>query len=207
MISPVNPLPVPPTELNLDSAKSKSNLNRRIEMPLSVKDDSVEPTFLSIVKKEPDDTLDCKDNIVDDNLNLNLSVQPLVNCSQSNLTAKEMSKEEEMLLLISNPKSPFMYKNIYMKCLKAAVRQLNIKTENEELEAESLFNSTLGNGKSTKIWLKFFFFINICLHSVLVISNMHESPDSDISFSGENVLVKSPVRNTPDDTLSSSNLL
>lgn len=199
MTSPVDSLPLipePPIEPNIDSAQSKLNLNSKTEVLLSEKDSSVKPVFLSIVKEEPDDTLDCKDNIIDDNLNLNMSIQPLVNDDQSDLTVKEITNDEEMLHLISNSKSPFSYKDIYFKCVNAT-----IKRENEKLEAENLLNSKIRNGILNMVFT--FILINIFFHFVLVISNTkHESPDRDISFRDEHLLGKSPRRNIPDGAMS-----
>lgn len=208
MTSPINSLPLisePPTEPDLDSAQSKLNLNSKIEVP-SEKNTSVEPTFLSIVKEEPDDVLDCKDNIVDDQLNLNMSVQPLMNDSQSDLAVKEMSYSEKMLHLISNSKSPLLDKEIYFKLVDVADKNLNVIRENEKLEAESLLNSKIRISILNKVY-NFLFFINIFFNFVLVLKNtMHESPNCNISFSDENLLGKSSERNIPDGAMSLSTL-
>lgn len=160
MTSPVNSLSLtsePPTEPNVDSTQSKLNLNSKIKV-LCKKDASVELPLSSIVKEEPDDTLDCKDNIVDDHLNFNMSVQPLVNDSQSDSAVKEISYEEKMLRLISNSKSPLLDKDIYFKFVDTAVKNLNIKRENEKLEAESLLNSKIRNSLFNMVHNFFFFF-------------------------------------------------
>lgn len=106
---------------------------------------NVEPAFLSIVKPESDDVLDNVDDIMDDD-NLNLPVPPGVNDNQSDLDEEKVSNEEETLPPLSNPPSPFLSKDIYIKCYEAAAEQLKITREKEKLEAKSFLNNTIRNG-------------------------------------------------------------
>lgn len=156
--SPVAPplpsTPVPPSTPKVDTeAQSKLDLDTRIEMLLSgmSQGTSVEPAFLSIVKKEPEDVPDCVDDIMDDDLNLNLPVPPEDNDNQSDMDEEKVSNDEEMLSPLSNPPSPFLSKEIYIKCFEAAAEQLKITREKEKLEAKSFLNNSIRNGKLIKI--------------------------------------------------------
>lgn len=119
---------------------------------------NVEPAFLSIVKPEVDDVLDSVDDIMDDDLNLNLPVPPGVNDNQSDLDEEKVSNEEEMLPPLSNPPSPFLSKDIYIKCYEAAAEQSKITREKEKLEAKSFLNNTIRNGKL--LYYLYFFALN-----------------------------------------------
>lgn len=106
---------------------------------------SVEPAFLSIVKKDPDISETIEDTI-DDDLSLNLPPPPGINDNHSDLDEEKNSNEEETLPPLSNPPSPFLSKDIYLKCFETAVEQLKITREKEKLEAKSFLNKSIRNG-------------------------------------------------------------
>lgn len=107
---------------------------------------SVEPAFLSIVKKEPDDGSEVIEDI-DDDPTINLPPPPGVNDTQSDLDEEKINNEDEILPPLSNPPSPFLSNDIYIKCFKAAAEQLKITREKEKLEAKNFLNNTIRNGK------------------------------------------------------------
>lgn len=102
---------------------------------------SVEPAFLSIVKKDSDDVPDTIEND-DDNINL----PPGVNDNQSDLDEEKVSNDDDILPLLSNPPSPFLSNEIYIKCFETAVEQLKITREKEKLEAKNFLNNKIRNG-------------------------------------------------------------
>lgn len=105
---------------------------------------SVEPAFLSIVKKDPDEVSDIVEDTIDEDLNL--PPPPGDNENQSDLDEEKVSNDEETLPPLSNPPSPFLSKDVYIKCFENAVEQLKITREKEKLEAKSFLNSTIRNG-------------------------------------------------------------
>lgn len=107
--------------------------------------------FLSIVKTESDDVPDALEDAIDDDFNLNLPPPPGVNDNQSDLDEEKISNEEEILSPLSNPPSPFLSNDIYIKCFEAAAEQLKITREREKLEAKSFLNNTIRNGEITEI--------------------------------------------------------
>lgn len=180
-------------------------MDKRIEVLLSEKDARVEPAFLSFVKKEPHDIPNIEDNIVNDNLNLDLSVHPVANNSQSGLVEKDVRNEEKMLISLSNPQTSSLTEDIYIKCFNTAVERLNITEEKEKLEAKRLLNSTIRNSKLIKIWLIIIFKLIFCF--VLVINiTVQKSSECNVNFSDENLSKTSLGENTPDDIISLSSL-
>jgi len=112
---------------------------------------SVEPAFLSIVKKDPDDvSFNIVEDAIDDDISLNLPPPPGDNGNQSDLDEEKVSNDEETLPPLSNPPSPFLSKDIYIKFFKTAAEQLQINREKEKLEAKSFLNNTIKNGSIIK---------------------------------------------------------
>jgi len=146
---PSTPAPVPPPKLDSE-AQSKLDLDTRIEMLLSgmsSQGSSVEPAFLSIVKKDSDDIPDIVEDNIDDDLNINLPLPPGIIDNQSDLDEEKVNNEEEILPPLSNPPSPFLSNDIYIKCFEKAAIQLKMAREKEKLEAKSFLNNTIRNGK------------------------------------------------------------
>ncbi|XP_016656349.1 histone-lysine N-methyltransferase SETD1B-A [Acyrthosiphon pisum] len=185
------PVPAPAPTSKLDSeAQSKLDLDTRIEMMLSGMSSqgaSVEPAFLSIVKKEPDDvSFNIVEDTIDDDISLNLPPPPGDNDNQSDLDEEKVSNDDETLPPLSNPPSPFLSKEVYIKCFENAAEQLKITREKEKLEAKSFLNNTIRN---------------------VINKNMHDSLHSDISSSDDEFMLGlSPKGNTPDDAMSLSSL-
>ncbi|XP_060864602.1 histone-lysine N-methyltransferase SETD1B-A-like isoform X1 [Metopolophium dirhodum] len=182
------PAPAPASKLDSE-AQSKLDLDTRIEMLLSGMSSqgaSVEPAFLSIVKKDTDDVSDIVEDTIDDDVSLNLPPPPGDNDNQSDLDEEKISNDEETLPPLSNPPSPFLSKDVYIKCFETAAEQLKITREKEKLEAKSFLNNTIRN---------------------VINKNMHDSLHSDISSSDDEFMLgSSPKGNTPDDAMSLSSL-
>jgi len=207
------PVPAPAPASKLDSeAQSKLDLDTRIEMLLSGMSSqgaSVEPAFLSIVKKDPDDVADIVEDTIDDDIILNLPPPPGDNDNQSDLDEEKVSNDEEIFPPLSNPPSPFLSKDIYLQCFETAAERLKITKEKEKLEAKSFLNNSIRNGNVKKtIDYNLSQRNNKYLYLVLVISkNMHDSLHSDISSSDDEFMLgSSPKGNTPDDAMSLSSL-
>lgn len=98
------------------------------------------------IKEEPDCTPDVIEDTIDD-LNINLPLPPLINDNQSDLDEEKVSIEEETLPPLSNPPSPFLSNDIYIKCFETAAEQLKITREKEKIEAKSFLNNSIRNGK------------------------------------------------------------
>jgi len=112
---------------------------------------SIEPAFLSIVKKEPDDvSFNIVEDTIDDDISQNLPPPPGDNDNQSDLDEDKVSNSEETLPPLSNPPSPFLSKDIYIKCFETAAEQLKITKEKEKLEAKSFLNNSIRNGNIIK---------------------------------------------------------
>jgi len=112
---------------------------------------SIEPAFLSIVKKEPDDvSFNIEEDTIDDDISQNLPPPPGDNDNQSDLDEDKVSNSEETLPPLSNPPSPFLSKDIYIKCFETAAEQLKITKEKEKLEAKSFLNNSIRNGNIIK---------------------------------------------------------
>lgn len=143
---------MPPLIPKLDSeAQSKLDLDTRIEMLLSGMSSqgaNVEPAFLSIVKKDSDDIPDTIEDIIDDDFNVNLPPPPGVNDIHSDIDEEKINYEEEILSPLSNPPSPFLSKDIYIKCCETANEQLRMTREKEKLEAKCFLNNSIRNGNS-----------------------------------------------------------
>jgi len=170
---------------------------------------SVEPAFLSIVKKDTDDVSDIVEDTIDDDVSLNLPPPPGDNDNQSDLDEEKISNDEETLPPLSNPPSPFLSKDVYIKCFETAAEQLKITREKEKLEAKSFLNNTIRNGNMIKtLDYNLLQKINKYFYLVLVINkNMHDSLHSDISSSDDEFMLgSSPKGNTPDDAMSLSSL-
>lgn len=143
---PLPTTPAPPTPKLDSEAQSKLDLDTRIEMLLSGMSSqgaSVEPAFLSIVKKDSDDVPDTIENIIDDD---NINLPSGINDNQSDLDEEKVSNEDEILPLLSNPPSPFLSNDIYIKCFEKAIEQLKITREKEKLEAKNFLNNKIRNG-------------------------------------------------------------
>lgn len=150
--APPAPAPAPISTPKLDSeAQSKLDLDTRIEMLLSGRMSSqgasVEPAFLSIVNKDADNEPETVEDINNDDLGVNLPPPPGLNDNQSDIDDEKVGNEEETLPPLSNPPSPFLSKDIYIKCYEAAAEQLKLTREKEKLEAKSFLNKTIRNGK------------------------------------------------------------
>lgn len=146
---PSTPAPVPPPKVDSD-AQLKLDLDTRIEMLLSgisSQGASVEPAFLSIVKKDSDDVSNIVEDVMDNDLDINLPPPPGTNDNHSDLDEEKNSFEEETLPPLSNPPSPFLSEDIYIKCFEKAAEQLKITKEKEKLEAKSFLNKSIRNGK------------------------------------------------------------
>lgn len=144
---PSTPAPVVASKVDTE-AQSKLDLDTRIEMLLSgmSSQGAMEPAFLSIVKKDPDDLPETIEDIIDD-LNVSLPPPPEVNDNQSDLDEDKISNEDNTLSPLSNPPSPFLSQDIYLKCYKAAVEQLKITKEKVKLESKSYLNNNIRSGK------------------------------------------------------------
>jgi len=147
---PSTPAPIPLPKLDSE-AQSKLDLDTRIEMLLSGMSSQgacVEPAFLSIVNKDTDDVPNIVENAIDDDLNVNLPPPPGFNDTHSDLDEEKNSHEDETTLPpLSNPPSPFLSKDIYLKCFEKAAEQLKLTREKEKLEAKSFLNNSIRNGK------------------------------------------------------------
>lgn len=161
---PPPPLPSTPAPKLDSEAQSKLDLDTRIEMLLSGMSSqgaSVEPAFLSIVKKEPEDGYipEAVEDTIDDDPTINLPPPPGVIDNQSDLEEEKINNEDEILSPLSYPPSPFLSNEIYLKCYEAAAEQLKITKEKEKLEAKNFLNNTIRNGKFVQN-IVFFFFIS-----------------------------------------------
>jgi len=139
-------LPSAPASKLDSEAQPKLDLDTRIEMLLGgmfSQDASVEPAFSPIVKKDPNGVCDIVIDTIDDDISLNLPPSAGDNDNQSDL-------DEETLPLLSNPPSPFLSKDVYIKCFETAAKHLKITREKEKLEAKSFLNNTIGNGNIIK---------------------------------------------------------
>lgn len=108
---------------------------------------NVEPAFLSIVKKEPEDVPDTIEDIIDDGFNVNLPPPPGDHDTHSDIDEDKLDFEEEIKLPLSNPPSPFLSKDIYIKCCETAIEHLKMTREKDKLEAKSFLNNSIRNGK------------------------------------------------------------
>lgn len=108
---------------------------------------NVEPAFLSIVKKEPDDVPDTIEDIIDDELNVNLPLPPGDHGAHSDIDEDKLDYDEEINSPLSNPPSPFLSKDIYLKCCNIAIENLKMTREKDKLEAKSFLNNSIRNGK------------------------------------------------------------
>lgn len=147
-------VPLPASKLDIE-AQSKLDLDTRIEMLLSgMTSQSVIPlssqsVIALSIKEEPDSIPDVVEDAIDD-LIVNLPLPPMVNDNQSDLDEEKVSIEEETLPPLSNPPSPFLSNDIYIKCFEIAAEQLKITREKEKLEAKSFLNNSIRNGKLIK---------------------------------------------------------
>lgn len=131
----------------LDSeAQSKLDLDTRIEMLLNGMTSQQSVITLAPINVEVTDIPDIVEDTIDD-ISVNLLVPPIVNDNQSDLDEEKVSIEEETLPPLSNPPSPFLSKDIYIKCFETATEQLKITREKEKIEAKSFLNNTIRNGK------------------------------------------------------------
>jgi len=104
------------------------------------------------VKKDPDDvSFNIVEDTIDDDTSLNLSQPPEDNDNQTDLDEEKVSNDEETLPPLSNPPSPFLSKDVYIKCFETAAEQLKITREQEKLEAKLFLNNTIRNGNIIKI--------------------------------------------------------
>lgn len=146
---PSAPAPAPPPKIDSE-AQSKLDLDTRIEMLLSGMSSqgaSVEPAFLSIVNKDTEDVPNIVEDTIDDDLNISIPPPPGINDNHSDLDEDKINYDEETLPPLSNPPSPFLSKDIYIKCFEKAAEQLKITREKEKLEAKSFLNNSIRNGK------------------------------------------------------------
>lgn len=147
---PLPPTPAPPPKLDSE-AQSKLDLDTRIEMLLngiSSQGACVESAFLSIVNKDTDDVPDIVENAIDDDYGVNIPPPPGFNDSLSDLDEEKNCHEEEMLPPLSNPPSPFLSKDIYIKCFEKAAEQLKLR-EKEKLKVKNCLNNSIRNGNLT----------------------------------------------------------
>lgn len=176
---------------------------------MSSQGDSVEPAFLSIVKKDPDDVSDIVEDTIDDDISLNLPTPPGETDNQSDLDEEKVSVDDKTQSPLSNPPSPFLSNDVYIKCFETAAEKFKLAKEKEKLETKNFLNNSIRNGNYLKSKIITFYSKLICiLYLVLVISKtMHDSLHSDISSSDDEFMLgSSPKGNTPDDAMSLSSL-
>lgn len=145
---PSTPAPVIASSKSDVEAQSKLDLDTRIEMLLSgmSSQGALEPGFLSIVTTDHDELPEIMEDIIDD-INLNIPPPPEVNDYQSDLDEEKVSIDDDTSLPLSNTPSPFLSKDIYLKCHKIAAEQLKITKEKAKLEAKYFLNNSIRSGK------------------------------------------------------------
>jgi len=156
---PSTPAPVIASSKSDTEAQSKLDLDTRIEMLLSgmSSQGSLERGFLSIVKTDPDELPEIMDDIIDD-LNSNIPSPPEVNDYQSDLDEEKVSNGDNTSPPLSNTPSPFLSKDIYLKCHKIAAEQLKISEEKAKLEAKYFLNNSIRSGKFITIICNYYLF-------------------------------------------------
>lgn len=152
LVSAPVPASTPASKLDSD-AQSKLDLDTRIEMLLNGMSSQQSVITLASrssiecpIKEEDTDISDIVEDTIDD-ISVTLFVPPIVNDNHSDLDEEKVSIEEETLPPLSNPPSPFLSKDIYIKCFETATEQLKITREKEKIEAKSFLNNTIRNGK------------------------------------------------------------
>lgn len=120
---------------------SRVDLDTRIRMLLDDTPDT-DPDFSSTMNKDSDVPCTVEDL---ENIDFNLNFLPLDNYDDQ--SDSEILGCFERFLPLSNPPSPFLSKEIYLKCYEAAVQQLKINKEKERQELESSLSHKIRNSK------------------------------------------------------------